>query len=136
MTQPYVGGCACGSIRYEVSGQPVAQGDCQCRQCQRQTGTGHSSYLTFSGAEVHVNGETKYWMTVGENGTIKHAAFCPTCGSPLYLTFPGMPDIFVIRAGSLDDPARYEPQMVFWTSAGNSWDQPDPALATYPKMPQ
>ena len=135
MTEPYTGGCACGAVRYEVWGEPVVQNDCQCRQCQSQTGTGHGSYLTFVEAAVKVEGEAKHWEAVGEGGTRKQSNFCSDCGSPLYLTFPDMPEVFVVRAGSLDDPGRYKPQLVMWTSAGNAWDHGDSALARFEKMP-
>src|SRR2546421_1924 len=41
MSEAYTGGCACGVIRYEISGEPLASNDCQCRDCQRKSGTGH-----------------------------------------------------------------------------------------------
>ena len=47
MSEAYTGGCACGAIRYEISGEPMVSNDCQCRDCQRRSGTGHGSYLTF-----------------------------------------------------------------------------------------
>ena len=56
--------------------------------------------------------EATHWEVVGDGGTVKSRAFCPTCGSPVYLTFPGIPEIFIVHAGSLDDPTRYKPQMV------------------------
>ena len=40
MSKPYMGGCACGAIRYQISGEPVFMNDCQCRDCQRRSGTG------------------------------------------------------------------------------------------------
>src|SRR3712207_8133002 len=58
---------------------------CQCRQCQRDSGTGHGSHVTFVGAPVKVTGEATLWTVVGEKGTRKSRAFCPTCGSPVYL---------------------------------------------------
>ena len=51
MSEAYTGGCACGAIRYEISGEPMVMNDCQCRDCQRKSGTGHGSYLTFPGRE-------------------------------------------------------------------------------------
>ena len=46
--QAYTGGCACGAIRYDIAGEPVFMNHCQCRDCQRKSGTGHGSYLTFA----------------------------------------------------------------------------------------
>lgn len=49
MTKTYAGGCACGAIRYETSSEPIFENHCQCRDCQKRSGTGHGSYLTFPG---------------------------------------------------------------------------------------
>ena len=135
MSRPFTGGCACGAVRYEVSGEPVAMLDCQCRQCQRESGTGHASHLTFAHAAVKVEGQPSHWEATGDGGTVKRRAFCPACGSPVYMTFPAMPDYVVIRAGSLDEPGRYRPQMVTWSDAGQSWDHLDPALPKFARMP-
>jgi hypothetical protein len=109
--------------------------DCQCRQCQRDSGTGHSSHLTFVGATVTTSGQASEWETVGEGGTRKRRGFCPTCGNPVHIRFPDMPEVFVAAAASLDDPARYRPGLVMWTAAGQAWDQRDPALPSFAKMP-
>jgi len=136
MTEVYTGGCACGAIRYEIAGDPIDMNHCQCRQCQRDSGTGHGSHLTFSGAQVKVTGEASAWIVAGEMGTRKSRAFCPTCGAPVYMTFPDMPDVFVASAASLDDPGRFKPRLVLWTASGHGWDHIDPALPRFQKMPQ
>jgi hypothetical protein len=135
MSTAYTGGCACGAIRYEISGEPVAMVDCQCRQCQRESGTGHASHLAFRAAEVKVEGKAATWDMIGDGGTKKRRAFCPNCGSPVYMTFPDMPDIFIVKPASLDDPSRYKPQFVTWHAAANAWDHLDPAVPKFEKMP-
>lgn len=135
MTRIFTGGCACGAIRYEIAAEPIGMNDCQCRDCQRDSGAGHASYLTFARAGTRVRGDATRWSTTGEQGTVKSRAFCPTCGSPVYMTFPAMPDLFVVRAASLDDPGLYAPQMVLWTASAQPWDRVDPNLPTFDKMP-
>jgi hypothetical protein len=135
MNKPYTGGCACGAIRYKISAEPVVMNDCQCRQCQRESGTGHLSHLIFPRSAVSVQGEATHWDLVGDNGTVKTRGFCPTCGSPVYMAFRDIPDVFVVRAGSLDDPSRYKPEKVIWSAAGYAWDHLDPALPKFEKMP-
>ena len=135
MSRPYAGGCACGAVRYTCEGEPVAMVDCQCRQCQRQTGGGHGSYLTFAGTPWNVQGAPNTWSVAGDNGTTKNAAFCATCGSPLFITFPDVPGVVAIRAGSLDEPERYQPQLVTWTEAAQPWDHVDPAATKFARMP-
>ena len=67
--------------------------------------------------------------------SVKSGAFCPTCGSPIYLTLAAMPDLFAVHAASLDDPGRFKPQMVMYGVRGHAWDHLDPALPKFDKMP-
>ncbi len=136
MSEAYTGGCACGAIRYEIAGEPVFMNDCQCRDCQRTSGAGHGSYLTFaSRAHVKLAGEAKHRDIVADSGNVKSYAFCPDCGSPVYLTFAAMPELFTVHAASLDDPARYKPQAVTYAGRGHAWDRLDPALPKFDRMP-
>ena len=136
MSKAYTGGCACGAIRYEISGEPAFSNDCQCRVCQLKSGTGHGSYLTFADREsVRLEGKAKDWDIVGDSGNVKTRGFCPTCGSPVYLTFRAMPNLFTVHAASLDDPRRYRPQAVTYHVRGHAWDHLDPALPKFDKMP-
>jgi hypothetical protein len=130
MSDAYTGGCACGAIRYEISAEPIFANDCQCRDCQQESGTGHQSHLTFQRAGVKLTGKAQHWDMVGDSGNVKTRAFCPTCGSPVYMTFGAMPDVFVVRAASLDDPSRYKPQLLTY-----AWDHVDPAMPKFDKMP-
>jgi hypothetical protein len=54
---------------------------------------------------------------------------------PVYLTFAAMPGIFTIRAASLDEPARYKPQVVTYAARGHEWDHLDPGLTKFETMP-
>lgn len=136
MSDAYTGGCACGAVRYEIADEPMFMNECQCRDCQRRSGTGHGSYMTFpSKAQVKVGGEAKHWEVVADNGNVKSHSFCGECGSPVYLTFSYMPDAFTIHAASLDDPGRYRPQAVTYAVRGHAWDHLDPALPKFQMMP-
>lgn len=136
MSQPYTGGCACGAIRYEIADEPVFSNHCQCRDCQRKSGTGHGSYMTFPSRErVTLQGEARAWDVVADSGNVKHQAFCPNCGSPVYLTYAAMPGIITVAVASLDDPTRFRPQMVTYGLRALPWDTLDPALPVVDKMP-
>lgn len=132
----WTGGCACGAVRYEIAGEPVFANHCQCRDCQHKSGTGHGSYLTFPDKRaVTLTGRTTSWDMVGDSGNVKTRGFCPTCGSPVSLTFAAMPDLFTIHAASLDDPSRFAPQAVTYASRGYVWDHLDPAVPKFETMP-
>lgn len=111
-------------------------GRCKCRHCQYKSGTGHGSYLTFANrADVNLTGNATQWDVAADNGNVKTHTFCPTCGSPVWLTFSMMADLFTVHAASLDDPARYKPQAVTYTMSGYPWDHLGPALQKFEKMP-
>jgi len=136
MSKPYTGGCACGAIRFEIADEPIVMNDCQCRDCQARSGTGHGSYLTFpSRQSVKLTGEATQWDIVGDSGHVKTRAFCPGCGSPVYLTFAPAPDLIAVHAASLDNPARFVPQKVMYNSRQHIWDTLDPSLTKFDKMP-
>jgi len=135
MSKPYTGGCACGAIRYEIAGEPLVCVDCQCRDCSRESGTGHASHLVFLRANASLSGQASLWDMTADSGNKKTRAFCPSCGSPVYMTFAANPDIVTVRAASLDDPRRYNPQMVTYRKSGYAWDQINSALPAFEKMP-
>lgn len=136
MTRPLTGGCACGAIRYEATSEPVAEIHCQCRECQKRSGTGHSSYLAFTPrGSVRIEGEATTWRVAGDSGNVKIHAFCPTCGSPVYLDFEASPDVVAVHPGSLDDPGRFQPKAVTYAVRGHAWDMMDPSLTVFETMP-
>jgi hypothetical protein len=136
MTKRYTGGCACGAIRYETSGEPIFQNHCKCIDCQKRSGTGHGSYMTFGRrADMAITGEASTWRVAGASGNEKIHAFCPTCGTPVFLTFVAMPELIAVHAASLDDPGDFEPQVVTYTIGGHAWDTMDPALQVFERMP-
>lgn len=135
MSETYTGGCACGAIRFEIAGEPLFQNHCQCLDCRRTSGTGHGSYLTFPRQGVTQRGDATAWAITGDSGNLKTRAFCPTCGSPVFMTFAAMPDVFTVHAASLDDPGSFRPQAITYAVRGLAWDVLDPALPAFDRMP-
>jgi hypothetical protein len=82
-----------------------------------------------------ITGEAKHWEVVADSGNVKSHAFCPVCGTPVYLRFAAMPDLIAIPAGSLDEPARFAPHALTYSIRGLAWDSIDPALKAFERMP-
>lgn len=134
-TAVHTGGCACGAVRYAIPGEPLFMNHCQCRDCQRLSGTGHGSYATFPAEGVELAGEASHWDFVGDSGNVKTRGFCPRCGSPVYLRFAAMPQVFTVHAASLDDPGVFAPQVVTYRASGMAWDHIAPDLPAFDRMP-
>lgn len=136
MAEPFTGGCACGAVRYAIEGEPVFQNHCQCLDCRKRSGTGHGSYATFAGRpSMTITGEPVTWRVASDSGNDKIHAFCPTCGTPVWLTFAAMPHLVAVHAGSLDQPDQFRPQAVTYRVRALSWDTLDPALPAFERMP-
>ncbi len=84
---------------------------------------------------MKIDGEAATWRVAGESGNEKVHAFCPSCGTPVYLTFVAMPDLIAVHAASLDDPSQFKPKVVTYNIRGYAWDTLDPALQKFQKMP-
>jgi hypothetical protein len=131
----YRGGCRCGAIRYEIAAEPIIAGQCQCRDCQHESGGGHTSFLAFPTDAMKLTGTPRFHESKADSGNVIRRGFCPTCGSPVLSLTSGLADLTAVSAGSLDDPSLFKPQFVCYTSRGHAWDRIDPAVPSFPRMP-
>ena len=78
-----VGGCSCGAVRYEITAEPIRGFQCQCRDCQRDSGSGHTSVWVFPRTAFKATGPLKDSVRVADSGDAKVKCFCEVCGSPI-----------------------------------------------------
>ena len=131
----YTGGCCCGKVRYEIAAAPIRGFQCQCRDCQRDTGAGHASVMVFPRAALAVvTGVVTETLRTADSGERKLKGFCGSCGSPLYNKPLSKPDMLGVYVGTLDDPSDFQPELVMFASRGHAWDHLDPALPKLPNM--
>lgn len=135
MSDSYSGGCACGAVRYNCSAEPMMPGHCQCINCRKFSGTGHGSLFAVPKPTLELSGEMKFYTVTTDTGNQSSRGFCRECGSPVINRNTGFPEMEFIHAASLDDPERFQPSLVVYTSSGLSWDKVDDALPSFEKMP-
>ncbi len=118
MTQPTLSGsCLCGSVQYEISGDPQWFYHCHCSRCRKASGAGHSSNLLVPhGSLEWIKGEElirEYKVPEAKRFT---NCFCSVCGGRLPRTVQET-EMVVIPAGSLDSELAFKPQFrIFWDS--------------------
>ncbi len=132
MKAPFTGGCMCGAVRYECSTEPLAMGNCHCRDCQRATGTAFAAALLVPRDGITITGEVKYYDVMADSGQTISRGFCPNCGSRLF-GLRANANFLSIMAGSLDDPSEFRPAVDLYTASAQPWDYLNPDL---PKFPQ
>ena len=136
MTQStFRGSCLCGSVQYEISGDPQRFYHCHCSRCRKASGTGHASNLIVKpGSLKWIKGEElirAYKVPEAKRFT---RCFCAVCGGqvPRYVKET---DFIVIPAGSLDSDPAIQPQArIFWDSRA-SWSCGGDNLPVYSEYP-
>lgn len=119
------GGCLCGAVTYTCDAEPVFTAVCHCRDCQRQTGTAFSVIVGVPAQAFELSGEVATHVTIGEDhGRETKRRFCPECGSPVMSESDGIPDVVIVKAGTLDDPSWLAPQIEVWGKSAQPWVVP------------
>ena len=81
------GKCLCGEVTYEVSGEPVLQGNCHCIDCRKNTGAGFATILFFKEQQVdQLSGKTSSFQYKDDSGNSKINFFCQRCSSFVFGT--------------------------------------------------
>ncbi len=125
------GGCLCGDIRYEISGNPVWIGNCHCRWCQRQSGAAFLTLALFRTDDVTWLNERP---AVFRSSPEVERGFCPICGSTL--TFARtIRDELSVTAGSLDNPDLIEPTQQIFVQQKCGWMHLDEVMPAYERFP-
>lgn len=129
------GGCLCGAVQYEVSGDPKRFYHCHCARCRKSSGTGHATNLMLTNAKlVFTKGESLLKRFKVPEAKRFTRQFCGECGSSVARFSPEI-DAVVVPAGSLDSEPPIKPQArIFWDSrAAWSCDGDElPRHAEYP----
>lgn len=126
------GGCACGSVRYEVIGKPLSVHACHCTDCQTLSASAFRVVARAAERDFRLlSGTPKtYVKTTADSGHPRAQVFCGDCGTALYATSPDGPDrIFGLRVGALRERDQLTPRRQFWSRSKLSWLPELPGLA-------
>lgn len=97
MSETHQGGCFCGAVRIEVTGEPIQQGFCHCGDCRSWSGSPVSCYGLWPAEQVRV--------VEGEDGLGSYSRtgqavrrHCTTCGGTVMTEIPaaGLIDVYPV----------------------------------------
>lgn len=117
------GRCLCGAVNYSCDAEPLFAAVCHCRDCQRSTGSAFAVVVGVQEAALSLHGdEPGISRTVGEDhGKQVRRLFCRECGSQLFTDSDALPDVLLVKAGTLDDPSWVQPQLEVWGRSAQPW---------------
>jgi hypothetical protein len=112
------GGCLCGALRYEIDGTGGDVSHCHCGMCRKASG---AAFATWLGVDHEKFCYTQGAPTSYRSSDMAARSFCATCGSQLQFDYLGPLDHTHESVGSLDEPARVQPERHIWVQDRVSW---------------
>ena len=127
------GGCACGSVRYELRSAPFDAGWCHCRTCQLNSGAPGMVFASVPADDlVWTKGEDK--VGTFKSSSFGHREFCRECGTPFLMKVDHQPETVDFSIATLDDPEAIEPTFhIFWASR-IGWFEPKDDLPRHARF--
>ena len=115
--RPLTGGCQCGAVRYETTGNPHETYVCHCRECQKQSASAFGISLMVHSADVRLlQGTLHRWSRPTDRGRTLACFFCAECGSRVWHGDKDKADEISIKGGSLDEPVSLTDAIHIWTA--------------------
>ena len=132
---PITGGCLCGMLRYEATAAPIYAGLCYCADCRKASGSAFIPFMGFRAGDLIITGATLQSHVPVASGTIATRNHCAQCGGLVFGGIHGETDEHTIYAGSLDDPALFEPKVALFVRDRPAWAEVKADLTEYEAMP-
>lgn len=112
----FTGGCLCGDLRIEVTGEPYRVGICHCLDCRKHHGALFHASAIFPFDAATIKGDAQSYAG---------RFFCPRCGSSVFAIST---DEIEVNLGSLDEIDQLTPSYELWTIRRENW------LPTFPRL--
>ncbi|MBU0669971.1 MAG: GFA family protein [Alphaproteobacteria bacterium] len=126
------GGCHCGAIRYEISGEPLNHALCHCVDCRRASGAPMVGWAMMEQEQLAVSGEPAIYASS------EHAQrhFCIQCGTGLFYTNAEMlPGLVDVQSATLDEPDALPAQAHIQTAERLAWMKEAHCLPEFERYP-
>jgi hypothetical protein len=133
--EPYAGGCLCGAVRYEATGEPQMMGHCYCGDCRKASGSGFIPFMGFPASALTITGEVRQFRSPALRGGEAVRNYCPACGGLVFGGVLGESVQHTIYAGSLDDATRFRPAIALFNRDRPAWAVLPPGLTVFETMP-
>jgi hypothetical protein len=115
------GGCSCGAVRYRLRSGPLFVHCCHCLNCQRQTGSAFAINVLIEAASVEiVAGDPRPVDVPRDDGSTQRIFRCPACQVAVFSEYT-RPQVWFVRAGTLDDPSQVSPDVHIYTRSKRDW---------------
>jgi hypothetical protein len=117
------GNCDCGAVTVHVSGRALSMFQCSCQNCQRVSGSGHSSAILLPAGAVRITGSIKTYSRPADSGATFTRDFCPECGTTVAAQSSRALSLRILPAGLFAGRNEwFEPTQLIFSRRHPHWD--------------
>jgi hypothetical protein len=128
----YTGGCMCGAVRYQLTGEGTNLCYCHCASCRRAAGAPAVPWGTFARDAFSV---TRGHLAEYRSAPPVLRGFCAQCGTSLTYCHQRRAAEIDVTLASLDDPGALAPTMHVWVSDKLPWVSISDGLPQFEREP-
>ena len=129
------GQCACGEIKYSVTGEPMHTVFCYCKDCQRLTSTDKWFGAFFAKDNFQLTaGSPKIYSRTSDAGNIVNALFCGNCATTIAGELPAI-NFYSVAVATLLDAGDMQPSIVLYAASAPSWAVFPEGVPSFDAMP-
>ena len=127
------GGCHCGAIRFEVSGECEHCALCHCDDCRRSSGAPMVGWIAFKSNLVKLTQGSPAEYASSADGRRR---FCGICGTGLFfMNEEVLPGLIDVQLATFDDPAAFTSAAHIQTADRLHWMETAHELPQFERYP-
>jgi len=93
----YRGGCFCGAVSVDVTGEPDGMGYCHCASCRSWSGGPVNAFTLWKPENVRISAGAEHVATFAKT-PVSERKYCVKCGGHLMTNHPGLGVVDVFAA--------------------------------------
>ena len=113
-----LGGCQCGSLRFELKAPPLFTHACHCRICQRRSGSAFGLTTIVLRKDFNVIDGKLLAKQISPRTTVFK---CSECTTTIHSASTEFPATYIVPGGTFDDPEVAQPGAHIWVKRKHPW---------------
>ncbi|AUW57827.1 aldehyde-activating protein [Sphingobium sp. SCG-1] len=131
------GGCRCGGVRYELASDdlPLTYA-CHCLDCQTWSGSAFALHAIVAQNALSIEGSVHdFRLPEGQEARPSDHIGCAVCLTRIVNRNEALPNMLVLRVGTLDRSRDVSPAVHIWTRQKQEWLTIDDSTPTFEVSP-
>ncbi len=130
----FVGGCLCGSVRFEIARRHLNAACCYCQMCRKAHGTAYSVHVMLRSDQLSWL-EGRELLERYESSPGGFREFCRRCGTHVLVHGQSGDGSLAVPAGTLDGTPDLTIRLHMFTDERVVWAELDSTAPSYPGWP-